>query len=78
MPLNDLGPSTQHIVLWTMGMYLPSIFALVLTCCKERDGFSRILTLILLLVFPIIAPLAMFLYYCLSQLRGRKHLRKLT
>ncbi len=78
MPFDDIGMSSQHMALWIVGMYLPSIMALVLICRKERDGLSRTVALILLLVFPVIAPLAVLLYYTLSQLRGRKHLRKHT
>lgn len=76
--LNDLGPSIQHMVIWTMGMLTPSVLAFALICRKEREGVVRILALILLLAFPIVAPLLVVLYYYLSQLRGRKHLRKRT
>lgn len=78
MPLDDLGPTIQYMVLWSLGMYLPSVFAFVLVCRKERGGVSRNLALILLLIFPVVAPLAVFLHYSVSQLKGRKHRRKRT
>ncbi len=72
-PLDNLGISTRHLAVWVIVLMLPSILAFALVCTKERNAAIRIIMLIVLIAFPIIAPLAVFLGYLLWRpRRGKK------
>ncbi len=73
-PLDHLGISTGHLAVWVIVLMLPSILAFALICTnEERNAVIRIIMLIVLIAFPIIAPLAVLLRYLLWRpRRGKK------
>ncbi len=71
-PLDNLGISTGHLALWVIVLMMPSILAFALVCTKEKDAVIRIIMLIVLIAFPILAPLAVFLGYLLWRPSRRK------
>lgn len=75
-PLENIGMTPLHTALWALAMLGLSLLAFALVWRREADRAARIIWLILLILFPIICPLAVFLYYLLLRPLRRKKRKK--
>ena len=67
MSFAGLGPPPLQAAIWAIAIISLSLLAFALVLRREKEKVARIICLLLLVAFPILAPLAVFLYYLLLQ-----------